>query len=62
MQRRSFLKILTLPPLAALWPRAVQAQEAPYAGLSYTDSESTSALTLDTLKDNNIATGVEYQA
>jgi hypothetical protein len=46
----------------ALWPRAVQAQEDPYQGLSYTDSEGTPAATLDTLKDNDLATGVEYQA
>lgn len=60
MQRRLFLQILTLPPLAALWPRATPAQAARYDGLTYTDSENTP--NLDVLKDDDLTTGIEYQS
>lgn len=61
MQRRTFVKLLTLPALAALWPRAAQAQPAELrANLIYTDSEGTAPGLLDVLKDDNLTTGIEY--
>lgn len=61
MQRRSFLQLLSLPALAALWPRAAQAQPSELLiGLSYTDSDGTAPALLDILKDDDLTTGIEY--
>jgi hypothetical protein len=48
-----------LPALAALWPRATQAQDAPRAdGLHFTDDSGNADLTA--LADNDLNTGIEY--
>ncbi len=60
MRRRTFVQLLSLPFLAALWPRAksVQAQTQTFSGLVLTDSVGTPDLS--SLIDGDPTTGIEY--
>ena len=59
IKRRTFLQLFAIPALAALWPRAAEAQAA-QDGLAYTDSDGNTDLS--TLHDANLTTGVTYQS
>lgn len=58
IKRRTFLQLLGVPALAALWPRAAQAQPPHQQGLAYSDSVGT--VDLAPLHDGNLITGIEY--
>lgn len=60
IKRRTFLQgLFALPPMVLFRPRA--ALWAERLGLSYSDSEGTSAASLNVLKDDDMITfGIEY--
>lgn len=58
IKRRTFLQLLSIPALAALWPRASQAQAGD--GPFYTDDLGTADLA--PVHDNDLATSAIYGA